>query len=93
MFHVSIFPSLVQQDVEGAKQRLQDCLLDVIWQIDQEVDSGALELRIKVVDQDLDQKKLLELAQQGRKRLAQFLKSLVVSFYLSPSLSLFCLGV
>ncbi|GAA5964710.1 hypothetical protein JCM3765_004364 [Sporobolomyces pararoseus] len=72
LFHVSIFPAL---ETNAEKVRLGDCLLDVIWQIDQEVDSGALEFRS--TPPGGDPKKLLELGQQGRKRLAQFLKSLV----------------
>lgn len=62
---------------DEAKARLADTLLDVIWQIDQEVDSGALEFR--QAGGVFDTKKLADLGQAGRKRLAQFLKSLVVS--------------
>jgi hypothetical protein len=91
LFHVSIFPALEQQQQvqqsngvnrggDEAKARLADTLLDVIWQIDQEVDSGALEFR--QAGGVFDTKKLADLGQAGRKRLAQFLKSLVVS---SPS--------
>lgn len=84
LFHNSVFSALgTQADSVEDKARLSDTLLDVIWQIDQEVDSGALEFR--QAGGVYDMKKLQDLVTAGRKRLANFLRSLVVS-HLSTSL-------
>ncbi|GAA5837682.1 hypothetical protein JCM3766R1_000555 [Sporobolomyces carnicolor] len=76
LFHNSVFSALgTQADSVEDKARLSDTLLDVIWQIDQEVDSGALEFR--QAGGVYDMKKLQDLVTAGRKRLANFLRSLV----------------
>ncbi|GAA5910057.1 uncharacterized protein JCM6883_000540 [Sporobolomyces salmoneus] len=76
LFHASIFPALEGRPTESEdKARLGDTILDVVWQIDQEVESGALEFR--QAGGVFDTKKLMDLVQAGRKRIAQFLKSLV----------------
>lgn len=80
LLHVSIFPAL--EDNVEAKERLADTLIDTVWQIDQELESGVVELR----QGQGDQKKELELVKEGRKRIALILKSLVVSEN-SPSIS------
>lgn len=80
LFHDSIFPAIERQSEgesrEEAKAKLADLVLDVIWQIDQEVDSGAIELR--QAGGVSDQKKLQDSIAAGRKRIATFLKSLIV---------------
>ncbi|GAA5874250.1 hypothetical protein JCM16303_005789 [Sporobolomyces ruberrimus] len=79
LFHDSIFPAIERQSEgesrEEAKAKLADLVLDVIWQIDQEVDSGAIELR--QAGGVSDQKKLQDSIAAGRKRIATFLKSLI----------------
>lgn len=87
LFHVSLFPALLEdaQTPDGGLEnqaRLADTLLDVVWQIDQEVDSQAFELRQPGKVTDL--KKLADLVSTGRKRLANLLKSLVVSLVAVP---------
>ncbi|GAA5826823.1 hypothetical protein JCM5353_005408 [Sporobolomyces roseus] len=70
LFHVSIFPSL-DDSLEG-KERLADGLIDTVWQIDQELEAGALTVQLGG-----GEKKELDLVKEGRKRIAGLLKSLV----------------
>jgi len=58
---------------------LADGLIDTVWQIDQELEAGALAVQLG----GGGERKELDLVKEGRKRLAGLLKSLVVSFTLS----------
>ncbi|GAA5926046.1 Tho2p [Sporobolomyces koalae] len=75
LLHDSVFASLTDRDEDKAK--LADCLLDVVWQLDQEIDSGVFGVTVDNQQDQTEAKTAQEAAVAGRKSLAQLLRALV----------------
>lgn len=83
----SLWPEIESDDQR--KERVKDVVLDAVWQLDQSLDAGLLPLLQPAPPQQLEEMQVDPLTPtQTRDKLAQTVKSLVVSLFAGVSLSI-----